>query len=97
MAKSDVYSWRIDPELKSLLELESRRERSSMASLLGRIAREWLDARRRNGADEETEQARLHRAAARSLGSISGGDPRRAEQARRAIRRRLNHASRRTG
>jgi hypothetical protein len=97
MAKSDVYSWRIAPELKSMLEMESRRERSSIASLLDRIAREWLDARSRNGADDETEQARLQRVAARSLGSISGGDPRRAEQTRRAIRRRLSHAGRRTG
>ena len=96
MAKSDVYSWRIAPELKSRLELESRRERSSVASLLDRMAREWLEARSRNGTDGEAEQARLHRAAARSLGSISGGDARRAEQAREAIRRRLSHASRRT-
>jgi hypothetical protein len=80
-----------------MLELESRRERSSIASILSRISREWLETRRRNGADEEAEQARLQRLAARSLGSISGDDPRRAEQARRAIRRRLNHASRRTG
>ena len=94
MRKSEVYSWRVSSETKIALEAEARRAGRSVAALLDRMASEWLKARqRRRGLSEE--QARLRVAAEKVLGTISGGDPRRAEHARVAVRKRLS--SRRRG
>ncbi len=89
MGKTDVYSWRISPETKSALELEARREGASMAALLERIANEWLEARRESSVSQEVEQIRLHRSAAKALGTIAGGNSRRAEQVRFVLRERV--------
>lgn len=89
MRKSEVYSWRISSDIRTGLELEARRAGSTMAGLLDRIAQEWLEARRGGAARDDAEQARLHAAAARTFGAISGSDPGRAERARAAIRERL--------
>lgn len=94
MKKSEVYSWRVAPETKMALEAEARREGRSVAALLDRMAREWLTARRRRGVDIR-EHARVRASAEKVLGTIAGGDPRRAERARTAIRERLS--SRRRG
>jgi hypothetical protein len=93
MKKSEVYSWRVAPETKVALELEARRAGQSVAALLDGLTREWLNARRRRHTQDKTEQARLQAAAAKVLGTIAGGDPRRAERARAALQKRL--ASRR--
>ena len=95
MGKSEVYSWRVSPEMKVALEVEARREGRSVAALLDRMASEWLTARRRRGALDNGEQARVRAAAEKVLGTIAGGDSRRAESARTAIRTRLS--SRRRG
>ncbi len=89
MGKSDVYSWRIAPETRAALELEARREGTSIAALLDRIVRDWLRRRRRAPGPEDAEQARLHAAASKTFGTIAGGDRRRAERARAAVRERL--------
>ena len=89
MGKSEVYSWRTSPRVKMALELEARRQGASVAAVLDRIAQEWLDVRQSTRAPEETEQARLHAAAARTFGTISGGRPKRAELACEAVRQRL--------
>jgi hypothetical protein len=89
MAKSEVYSWRVAPETKAALEHVARRERSSIGRLLERLVREWLAARGRDTDGDEAEQARLHAAAARTLGTIRGGSAFRSEQARALVRRRL--------
>ena len=91
MAKSEVYSWRVAPETKAALEHAARRERSSIGRVLERVVHEWLGARGQSGDSEETEQARLHAAAARNFGTIRGGNPHRSEQARVLIRQRLVH------
>jgi len=91
MAKSEVYSWRLSTALKSALERRARQEGRSVSGLLDRVVQDWL----RNGksdADDEAEQARLHREAAKYIGTISGGNPRRAETARETIRERLRQA-----
>ena len=89
MAKTEVYSWRIAPETKAALEHAARRERGSIGRLLERLVHEWL-ASRRGGADsEETEQARLHAAAARTFGTIRGGNPHRSQHTRALIRQQL--------
>jgi hypothetical protein len=87
MKKSEVYSWRVDPEMKAALEDEARRDRQSLGALLARIAADWL-ARRRS-LDTDDAQARLHRAAARTFGRLAGGDPGRSAAVRATVRRRL--------
>ena len=88
MKRSEVYSWRLAPELKAALEQEARRERASVGGLLERIAVGWLSGRR-SGTDGDEEQARLHTAAAKTFGKIAGGDPHRSTTVRAAVRRRL--------
>lgn len=86
--KTSVYSWRVDPSLKSKLQDAARTEKTSVSKLLDRIVLEWL---RVGGSEEEEEatQSRLHRAAALAIGSIHGGDPSRAKQADSRVKQRL--------
>jgi hypothetical protein len=91
MSKSEILSWRLSPDLKVALERRARMEGRSVSGLLDRVVQDWL----RNGrsdADDEAEQARLHREVAKYIGTISGGNPRRAETARETIRERLRKA-----
>ncbi len=79
MKKSEVYSWRVDPQMKQALEERARDDGTSMAKLLDRIVEDWLE---HNLTDEETEeQRRLHAAAAKVIGSIRSGNPIGAENA----------------
>jgi hypothetical protein len=89
MAKTEVYSWRLSPETKSALEDAARREQATVASLLERIVQEWLGNWRRDGGADDEAQARLHRAVARTVGTITGKDPRRAERTGELVRQRL--------
>jgi hypothetical protein len=92
MSKAVVYSWRLDPDLKQRLERAARAERTSVARLLDRIAREWLAKRE---AEEEAEQRRLHAEAAKWIGSISSGDRYRSQQVRERVRAKLMEKRRR--
>ena len=88
MAKSEVFSWRVSPDLKAALERRARQEGRSVSGLLDRVVQDWL----RNGksdADDEAEQARLHREAAKHFGTILRNIPSHGEAARQAIRERL--------
>ena len=89
MTKSEVYSWRVLPEIKTALEWEARRQRTTVAAILDRMVEEWLAAGRASAAGDDGEQAALHAVAATSFGSIAGGNRRRAERARTAVRKRL--------
>lgn len=89
MAKTEVYSWRVDAETKIGLEEEARREGISLAQLMDRMAHHWLERRKQRRGDDEAEQARLHAAAMKWAGSISGGDPHRSEKVRETVRKRL--------
>jgi hypothetical protein len=86
--KSEVYSWRLSPELKWALEEAARRERVSVSRLLERIAREWLKTQPWV-AEDEAEQARIRAAAAPYIGSISGDDPELSEKVRERVIERL--------
>ena len=88
MSKSEVYSWRVSPELKSALEQAARSEQTTVSKLLDSIVVGWLETTESNG-DEKSIQRRLHQTASRTLGKIRGGDPRRAERARDLVRKRL--------
>jgi hypothetical protein len=88
MAKTEIFTWRLTSDLKNTLERRARQEGRSVAGLLDRVVQDWL----RNGksdADDEAEQARLHREAAKYIGTISGNIPSHGEAARQAIRERL--------
>lgn len=84
MAKTEVFSWRLDPSTKAALEDAARERKASVAAALDEIVEEWLSRRvTGSGADE---QRALHRAARRYIGAIEGGDPDRAETSRGRLR-----------
>ncbi len=60
MSKSEVYSWRLSPKLKTELEAAARAENTNVSALLERLAREWLDTRRPS-EEEDAEQQRVLR------------------------------------
>src|SRR5579863_274524 len=86
--KTEVYSWRISPELKTDLEAEARREKLSVSALLDRLASEGLAERRSRSEADDAEQARLHAAAEKLCGTIRGGAAR-SESVRTLVRERL--------
>lgn len=85
MAKTEVYSWRVASEVKEALEEASRERGVSMASIIDSAVAEYL-ARPEAEADDGAEQLRLHEAARPFIGSIQGGDPDRASQAKQRVR-----------
>ena len=95
MAKSEVYSWRLDPDTKMALETEARRQGRSLAELLDHIAQQWLSDGTRKNDDEE--QARINAAVAKCFGSISAG-PEFSENVREKVRKRVKdrHESKRS-
>jgi hypothetical protein len=86
--KTEVYSWRLSTDLKTGLEREARRRKTSLSSILEQAARDWLD---KGGAEVESdeEQLRIRKAAFKCMGAISGKDPHRSENVRQAVRKRL--------
>lgn len=89
MGRTEVYSWRVAGDLKAVLEDAAREERTSVGALLDRMARQWLADRAAAVGESEAGQQRIRLAAERFVGSLAGGNPRRAEGARREVRERL--------
>jgi len=87
MAKTEVYSWRLSPVLKSRLEEAARSEEKSLAELLDSIAWDWLT--RSKGGDGEAEQWVLHEAAKRLAGSVELDDPDLSTRVRERVREKL--------
>lgn len=87
--KTEVYSWRLSPHLKSKLEEAARAEKKSIAELLEQIAEDWLKRFRTPDEREEEKQRRLHEAAMKFVGSIEGDNPGRAENASALVREKL--------
>ena len=46
MMKSEVYSWRLSPAMKSALEEAALKEHATVSMLLERIVADWLAAHR---------------------------------------------------
>jgi hypothetical protein len=89
MDKTEVYSWRLDPDLKQRLGAAARGDKTSIGSLLDRIVREWLDTHRPD-EDDAALQRRLHAEAEEWIGSISLGEgPYTRERIRERVRARL--------
>jgi hypothetical protein len=89
MAKTEVYSWRVDPRTKMALEDEARSEGRSVAEVLNTIVKQWLETRKGQNGDDEAEQARLHARVMKLAGTISGGDPHASEKVREIVRKRI--------
>jgi hypothetical protein len=88
MNKTEVYSWRLDPDLKKRLESAARDEKTSIGGLLDRIAREWL-GRHRPEEDDEALQRRLRAEIMKVVGTIRSGDPYGSEQVKERVRAKL--------
>ena len=86
--KTEIYSWRLSEELKSDLEREAHLRKVSVSSVLETAVREWLK-RSNTDAPDDQAQRKLHTAAARCLGVLTGLNSRRAETAREVVRSRL--------
>jgi hypothetical protein len=86
--KTEVYSWRVSPEIKTSLEREARRRKLSLSAVLDMAAQEWL---MKSGSedDDDERQRRLQKAASECFGVLASGDTRRSENAREAVRQRL--------
>src|SRR5262245_3591556 len=88
MDKSEVYSWRLDPDLKQRLGAAARDEKTSIGGLLERIAREWL-GRHRPDEDDEAMQRRIRAEAEKWIGSINSGDPFGSERVKERVRAKI--------
>lgn len=89
MAKSEVYSWRLDPEMKMALDLQARVQGKTLADVLNSLAKRWLEEQRKQNAENEAEQVRLRAVATKYIGSISGGDPYSSEKVREIVRKQV--------
>jgi hypothetical protein len=90
MAKTEVYSWRVSPHMKRVLEEAARRERQSVSGFLERIVAKSL----RTGVhgwrkDEAALQDRLHTSAMKAIGKIRSGRPGRSARVRELVRKKL--------
>lgn len=83
--KTEVYSWRLDADVKIGLEQEARLQGLSLAAFLDRTARQAITEGRRQREDDEAEQARLQAAAAKCFGTIAAG-PEFSENVREKVR-----------
>src|SRR5438093_11825826 len=87
MTKTEVYSWRISPATKAAIENEARREKTTVAALLDRIAKEWIESRR--GQTDDAGRERLHAAVEKTIRAISGHNLERSERVRHSGPHRL--------
>jgi hypothetical protein len=85
MSRSEVYSWRLEPDLKRRLQAAAREEGTSVGSLLDRIARDWL----REQPSREEQQRRLHAEALKVIGTISSGNRYGSERVKDVVRQRI--------
>ena len=73
MSKSEVYSWRLSPELKKRLEEAASAEKASIGAILERVMRDWLRTREPSEAEDAEHQRRLHERARKAMGTVSIG------------------------
>ena len=91
MSKTEVYSWRVSPATKGALEAEARKQNVSVAALLDRITKDWIEAGREEAGEDE-EQSRLRLAVRQTIGTIEGRSPKRSKQAGDLIRKRVRRS-----
>ena len=71
MGKTEVYSWRVDPELKAELEAAARRDDKSVGAVIDEACREWL-GKSRTMAEEDAARARRRKILMEAAGSVDG-------------------------
>jgi hypothetical protein len=90
MIKSEVYSWRVSPQMKRALEETARREKQSVSALLERIVNEaFRNGMRGRVEDEAILQKRLHAAGMAAIGKLKSGRSDRSKRVRERVRRGL--------
>jgi hypothetical protein len=70
-SKSEVYSWRLSPALKADLEAAARAEKANVASVLERLVRDWLAARRPSEEEDAEQQRRMRERVIAAAGKFS--------------------------
>jgi hypothetical protein len=86
--KKAVYRWLLSHDLKAKLEREARLRKVSVSSILDIAVREWLWKNASKVAGDES-QRKLHAAAEKYIGVLSGLPSGRAETVRETVRRRV--------
>ena len=71
MSKSEVFSWRLTPELKGELEAAARAEKTTVAAVLERVVRDWLATRQPSAEEDAEQQRRLRARVMKAVGTIS--------------------------
>lgn len=89
MAKNEVYSWRLDADMKSELDQQARIQGTTLANVLNMLAKRWLEEQKQQNAENEAEQKRLHELMAKFAGCISGGDPHASRNVSEIVRKRV--------
>jgi predicted transcriptional regulator len=87
--KTEVYSWRLSPDLKAALEREARIRKAPISTILEMAVRQWLQQCSGHPEDDEAVQRALHAAVAPYLGVLEGDDPRRSEKVSEIVRERI--------
>lgn len=87
MSKSEVYAWRMTPDLKMALEGAARSQGLRVSTLLERVVRAWLEEHASTRRSEE--EARIRARALRCAGALSSGDRKLSSQVSRRVRERL--------
>jgi predicted transcriptional regulator len=87
--KTHVYSWRLSGDLKNELERAARLRRAPLSKVLEQAARAWLAQNAAELAEDEETQQKLHAAAERCFGAITGLGPYHAERVRETVRKQL--------
>ena len=90
--KTEVYSWRVSPDIKTGLEREARRRKISLSAALDLAAREWLLKTSMANEDDEG-QDRLKKAASRWFGALASGGAQRSEKVSQTVRQRLRRGN----
>lgn len=86
MAKTVVYSWRLDPALKRALDDAAKHEARPLSELLEDAARLLLDTLGQGPEQEEKARA----AAKLAIGSIKSGQRNRSTSVRELVRAKLS-------
>ena len=93
--KKAACRWQLSLDLKAELEREARLRKVPVSCILDMAVREWL----KKGALEvsgDAAQRKLHTAAEKYIGVLSGLTPGRAETVRETVRRRVRERIRRS-
>jgi hypothetical protein len=90
--KTEVYSWRVSPDIKTRLEREARRRKISLSAALDLAAREWL-LKTSMANEDGAGQYRLKKAASRWFGTLASGDAQRSEKVSQTVRQRLRRGN----